>query len=118
MLAASEASPAVFSSITRSIMLFAKVTPAAFMTCRSMGESRRGEDPVCDSVASMQDPRSQLSSAGALRTMSSTSSRSSNADIVTAARVMSTRRSCRTVTIREPLSPGTRARPTRLDPGT
>src|SRR5450631_2135941 len=41
---AADASPLAFSSITRSIIEAAKVTPAALITCKSTGESNQGED--------------------------------------------------------------------------
>ena len=113
---AADGSPLARSSITRSSMLSAKVTPQAFTACRSTGASRDGTVPPAAgrTDAARMSARLPMSRPSALLTPAQAEGRFSSSEQVGARPVMSTTRSPRTVTTAGPPgTPGSHARPTR-----
>ncbi len=102
-------SPLACSSITRSTMLSAKVTPAAFTACRSIGASRLRPRPAS---ASSTEPRSVSPSAWASQFASP--SISISPETVADNEVRSSSRPPRTRTGQGPPAASDQTRPTRI----
>ncbi|MNI17678.1 hypothetical protein D3C73_710580 [compost metagenome] len=110
------ASPPACSSITRSIMLAAKVTPAALITCKSRGGSKYGLDgsasgPVLASRASTL----AMKMPGASRTAERGASDSSKSlKVAKCSDRSNTPSARRTIGEGPAIRPGTQARPIRV----